>query len=209
MESAAAEPNAEEAAGETEAPAGEARAGEAPGPVDESEGSKRLNLFSVTMEQAVEKLLKGASFKRFAECYKPVHEILPQFTHSVHKQLVFQLQTSIREGIRQISEDGLFERALPKLDQLERESEARTVPAWRPTGSPAKDLRPHLVPCYLQQREYLQLKLKKAEAENAALAQDVLQGRKHIQTLEQLQNDQSHVWQHRHRICRQFKQSLQ
>ncbi|XP_072132310.1 polyamine-modulated factor 1 [Mobula birostris] len=177
------------------------------GQADGAGSSNRFRLFSVAMETTVQKLLEAASFKRFAECYSPIHEILPQFTHSVHKQLITQLQTSIQEEINQISEDGLFERALPKLDQLERESEARTVPAWRPTGTPAEDLRAHLVSCQLQQRQYLQLKLRKAQEENAALARDVLQGRKRVETLQQLRDDQVQAWQECNRICQKFKLS--
>ncbi|XP_059836069.1 polyamine-modulated factor 1 [Hypanus sabinus] len=181
--------------------------GSGQGQADEAGSSKRFELFSVAMETMVQKLLEAASFERFAQCYSPVHEILPQFTHSVHKQFVAQLQTSIQEEIKQISEDGLFERALPKLDQLEREAEARTVPAWRPTGTPAEDLRAHLVPCQLQQRQYLQLKLRKAQEENAALTRDVLQGRKRLENLRQLRDDRLQDWQECNRICQKFKLS--
>ncbi|XP_051901756.1 polyamine-modulated factor 1 [Pristis pectinata] len=181
----------------------------AAGAAGEAGSSKRLRLFSVVMETMVEKLLETASFERFTQCYKPVHEIQPQFTHSVYKQLVSQLQTSIREEINQISEDGLFERALPKLDQLERESEARMVQAWRPTGAPAEDLRAHLVPCQLQQRQYLQLKLKRAREENTTLAQEVLQGRRRVQDLQQLRDDQCQAWEECNCICQKLKLSWQ
>ncbi|XP_067878520.1 polyamine-modulated factor 1 [Heterodontus francisci] len=169
------------------------------------EASKRLKLFSAAMETTLEKLLETASFERFAESYKPVYKVQPQLTHSVYKQLVSQLQTSIQEEINQISEDGLFERALPKLDDLERESESRSEPAWRPTGSPAVDLQRHLVPYQLQQRDYLRLKLKRAKDENAALAQSVLWGRGRIKALQQVQEERCQQWQQCSELCRQFK----
>ncbi|XP_067831947.1 polyamine-modulated factor 1 [Heptranchias perlo] len=169
------------------------------------EGSKRLKLFSAAMETTMEKMLETASFERFAQSYKPVYKIQPQFTHSVYKQLITQLQTSMQEEINQISEDGLFERALPKLDQLERESEGRSEPAWRPTGSPADDLRSHLVPYQLQQCQYLRLKVKRAKEENAALAQSVLQGRGRIAKLQGLRDQRCQAWQECNKICRQFE----
>ncbi|XP_041035716.1 polyamine-modulated factor 1 [Carcharodon carcharias] len=171
----------------------------------QAEGSKRLKLFSAAMETTVEKLLEAASFDRFAECFKPVYKVQPQFTHSVYKQLISQLQTSIQEEVNQISEDGLFERALPKLDQLERESEARSEPAWRPTGCPAVDLQKHLVPYLLQQRDYLRLKLKRAKEENAALAQSVIQGRNRVEALGRLRDERCQRWQECTELCRQFQ----
>ncbi|XP_078390151.1 polyamine-modulated factor 1 [Cetorhinus maximus] len=171
----------------------------------QAEGSKRLKLFSAAMETTVEKLLETASFDRFAECFKPVYKVQPQFMHSVYKQLISQLQTSIQEEVNQISEDGLFERALPKLDQLERESEARTEPAWRPTGCPAVDLQKHLVPYLLQQRDYLRLKLKRAKEENAALAQSVVQGRNRVEALGRLRDQRCQRWQECTELCRQFQ----
>ncbi|XP_043539955.1 polyamine-modulated factor 1 [Chiloscyllium plagiosum] len=167
--------------------------------------SKRLRLFKAAIDTTVEKLLETASFERFAQCFQPVYKIQPQFTHSVYKQLISQLQTSIQEEVSQISEDGLFERALPKLDQLERESEARTDPAWRPTGSPAVDLRTHLVPYLLQQRDYLRLKLKRAKEENAALAQSVLEGRSRVESLVRVRDEQCQRWQQCTELCRQFQ----
>ncbi|XP_055521734.1 polyamine-modulated factor 1 [Leucoraja erinacea] len=149
------------------------------------------------------------SFERFAHCYEPVHKLQPQFTLGVHKQLVAQLQTSITEEIKQISEDGLFERALPKLDQLERESANRTTQAWRPTGSPGRDLQAHLVRCSLRQREYLRLKLRRAKEENAALAGDVLHGRQRVCAQQKLIQERSDAWQECDRICQKYKLSLQ
>ncbi|XP_048476271.1 polyamine-modulated factor 1 [Rhincodon typus] len=115
------------------------------------------------------------------------------------------LETARQEEVHQISEDGLFERALPKLDQLERESEARTEPAWRPTGSPAVDLQTHLVPYLLQQRDYLRVKLKRVKEENAALAESVLQGRNRVESLVRVRDEQYQRWQECTELCRQFQ----
>ncbi|XP_078064033.1 polyamine-modulated factor 1 [Mustelus asterias] len=170
-----------------------------------AEESKRLKLFSVAMETTLEKLLETASFERFSKCFEAVYELHPQFTQSVYKQLISQLQNSIQEEVRQISEDGLFERALPKLDQLEEDSEERSEPAWRPSGSPATDVQRHLVPYRQQQRDYLRLKLKRAKEENAALAQSVLSGRERIEALARCRDEQCQRWQECTELCRQFQ----
>ncbi|XP_038643206.1 polyamine-modulated factor 1 [Scyliorhinus canicula] len=158
------------------------------------------------METTRERLLETASFERFSECYKPVYKIMGErFMRGLYQQLITELQRSIQAEVSQISEHGQFERALPKLDKLEQESEARSEPAWRPTGSPEVDIKRHLVPYLLKHREYVRLKLERAKDENAALAQSVTQGRDRVKALAGLRDEHAKQWQKCTDLCRQFQ----
>ncbi|GCB81107.1 hypothetical protein scyTo_0023267, partial [Scyliorhinus torazame] len=74
--------------------------------------------------------LQFTHFERFSECYKPVYKIMGErFMRGLYQQLITELQRSIQAEVSEISEHGQFERALPKLDKMEQESEARSEPA--------------------------------------------------------------------------------
>lgn len=65
----------------------------------------------------------------------------------------------------------------------------------RPSGIPEKDLRSVTVPCLLRQRDALQRRLQRQEAENRQLADAVLAGRRQVQELQLQGQARWQTWQ--------------
>uniref|UniRef100_V9LAG0 Polyamine-modulated factor 1 n=1 Tax=Callorhinchus milii TaxID=7868 RepID=V9LAG0_CALMI len=199
----------EAAAGSGDPQTAAAAASAVPGDaLTEEPSTRRLRVFRAAMEKMLERVVESAGFESFTEAYQPVYELQPEFTRAVHRQIISQMQSSIRDEINQISDEGLLERALPRLDQLEKDSEARAEPGWRPTGDPHRDLRSHLGPYLEQQRNYLRLKVRKAKEENASLAQAVLQGRERITRLDTECKERLGKWLAINEICNQCEQQF-
>ncbi|KAG9469950.1 hypothetical protein GDO78_019261, partial [Eleutherodactylus coqui] len=111
--------------------------------------------------------------------------------------------------IQEIKDEGNLEALLDSLDKLEREAGSKTDLQWRPSGIPEEDVRSHLVPYLLQQREYLCRILKKKEQENARLAQSVLAGREKIDEMRREIERRQQAWQNLSRSQRELIVSIQ
>ncbi|KAG8449900.1 hypothetical protein GDO86_016539 [Hymenochirus boettgeri] len=188
-------------------------ADETPGPSQESEPApaenpSRLLIFNTLVDKFLEGLVEAGSYQRFARCYKKFYRLQPEMTRSIYDQFVFQLQTSIKEEIQEIKDEGNLEMLLDSLDKME-ETGDRTDLAWRPSGVPEEDLRSHLVPYLLQQRSYLRKLLKEREEENAKLAQSVLLGRKRIEEMQQEIERRKQAWQELSKSQRELILSIQ
>ncbi|XP_053330872.1 polyamine-modulated factor 1 [Spea bombifrons] len=149
------------------------------------QGPQRLLIFNTLMDKFLEGLVEAGSYQRFARCYRRFYKVQPEITRSIYDQFVSQLQESIKDEIQEIKNEGNLEELLDSLDRMEMEAGDVSALAWRPSGIPEEDLRSHLVPYLLQQREYLRKGLKERTEENAKLAQSVLAGRKKIQDMQQ------------------------
>lgn len=79
------------------------------------------------------------------------------------------------------------------------EGKDRKETAWRPSGIPEKDLRSTMVPYFLQQRDILQRRVQKQEAENRQLAEAVLAGRRQVEELQLQGQARQQAWQALHR----------
>ncbi|KAM4604544.1 polyamine-modulated factor 1-like, partial [Discoglossus pictus] len=135
------------------------------------------------------------SYQRFARCYRRFYKFQPEITRSIYDQFVSQLQTSIKDEIQEIIDEGNLEALLNSLDNLEKEAGGKTDLEWRPCGIPEEDLRSHLVPYLLQQREYFRKILKERVEENAKMAQAVLAGRERIEQMQQEIEKRKKAWQ--------------
>ncbi|XP_076015603.1 polyamine-modulated factor 1 [Genypterus blacodes] len=156
-------------------------------PSEEGEARwSRLKLFNKVMQKSLEKFMDHVSFNRFASTFRPLYKQNPQMMESIHKQFIEELQNSIKEDISRLIEEGRLECKLNELDKLESAAKNNPEPAWRPSGVPEQDLCAFLMPYYQKQEAYLRLQLKKIQAENAALAQNVQSGRESITQSENL-----------------------
>ncbi|XP_040268160.1 polyamine-modulated factor 1 [Bufo bufo] len=171
--------------------------------------SGRLLLFNTMVEKFLEGLIEGGSYQRFARCYRRFYNVQPEITRSIYDQFVSQLHASINAEIQEIKDEGSLEALLESLDKLEREAKTKTDPQWRPSGIPEEDVRSHLVPYLLQQREYLRRLLKEKQQENARLAQSVLAGREKIEEMRREIERRKQAWQSLSQSQRELILSIQ
>ncbi|XP_007641724.1 polyamine-modulated factor 1 isoform X3 [Cricetulus griseus] len=138
-------------------------------------------------------------YERFTNCYKHFHQLDPEVTKWVYDKFVAQLQTSIREEISEIKEEGNLEAVLNSLDKIVEEGKAHGEPAWRPSGIPEKDLCSVMAPYFLQQRNTLCHRVQKQEAKNQELADAVLAGRRQVEEMQQQVQALRQAWQALHK----------
>ncbi|XP_018421699.1 PREDICTED: polyamine-modulated factor 1-like [Nanorana parkeri] len=155
----------------------------------------RLLIFNTLVDKFLEGLVETGSYERFARCYKKFYKLQPELTRGIYDQFVAQLHSSIKAEVQEIKEEGNLEALLDSLDRMEKDSAAMTDLQWRPSGVPEEDVRDHLVPYLLQQREYLRKLVAERERENAKLARSVLAGRKKIEEMQQEIQRRQQVWQ--------------
>ncbi|XP_032319941.1 polyamine-modulated factor 1 isoform X1 [Camelus ferus] len=177
----------------------------------------RVKLFDTMVDTFLQKLVASGSYRRFTDCYKRFYQLQPEMTQRIYDKFITQLQTSIRsftstlshcrmglvqqqnDEISEIKEEGNLEAVLNALDVIVEEGKDRREPAWRPSGIPEKDLRSTLVPYFLQQRDALQRRVQKQEAENRQLADAVLAGRRQVEELQLQVQARQQAWQALHR----------
>ncbi|XP_037681673.1 solute carrier family 25 member 44 isoform X2 [Choloepus didactylus] len=147
-------------------------------------------------------------YQRFTDCYKRFYQLQPEVTQRIYDKFITQLQTSIRDEISEIKEEGNLEAVLNALDKIVEEGKERKEPAWRPSGIPKEDLRSTMVPYFLQQRDTLQRRVQKQEAENRRLGDAVLAGRRQVEELQQQVQAQQQAWQALHREQRELAATL-
>lgn len=125
-------------------------------------------------------------------------------TQRIYDKFVAQLQTSIREEISEIKEEGNLEAVLNSLDKIIEEGRERGEPAWRPSGIPEKDLCSVMAPYFLKQQDTLCHQVRKQEAKNQELADAVLAGRRQVEELQQQVRALQQTWQALHREQREL-----
>ncbi|XP_065400756.1 polyamine-modulated factor 1 isoform X2 [Macaca fascicularis] len=145
-----------------------------------------------------------ANYQRFTDCYKRFYQLQPDITQRIYDKFIAQLQTSIREEISDIKEEGNLEAVLNALDKIVEEGKDRKEPAWRPSGIPEKDLHSVMAPYFLQQRDTLRRHVHKQEAENQQLADAVLAGRRQVEELQLQVQARQQAWQALHREQREL-----
>ncbi|XP_059946721.1 polyamine-modulated factor 1 isoform X5 [Mesoplodon densirostris] len=159
----------------------------------------RVKLFDTMVDTFTQKLVAAGSYQRFTDCYKCFYQLQPEMTQRIYDKFVTQLQTSIQEEISEIKAEGNLEAVLNALDVIVEGSKDCEQPAWRPSGIPEKDLRSTVVPYFLQQRDALQRRVQKQEAENRQLADAVLAGRRQVEELQLQGQARQQAWQALHR----------
>ncbi|TEA28923.1 hypothetical protein DBR06_SOUSAS27810051 [Sousa chinensis] len=159
----------------------------------------RVKLFDTMVDTFIQKLVAAGSYQRFTDCYKCFYQLQPEMTQRIYDKFVTQLQTSIQEEISEIKAEGNLEAVLNALDAIVEGSKDCEEPAWRPSGIPEKDLCSAVVPYFLQQRDALQRRVQKQEAENRQLADAVLAGRRQVEELQLQGQARQQAWQALHR----------
>ncbi|XP_061039285.1 polyamine-modulated factor 1 isoform X1 [Eubalaena glacialis] len=159
----------------------------------------RVKLFDTMVDTFLQKLVAAGSYQRFTDYYKCFYQLQPEMTQRIYDKFVTQLQTSIQEEISEIKAEGNLEAVLNALDAIVEESKDCKEPAWRPSGIPEKDLRSAVMPYFLQQRDALQRRVQKQEAENRQLADAVLAGRRQVEELQLQGQARQQAWQALHR----------
>ncbi|KAM8921053.1 polyamine-modulated factor 1-like [Pelodytes ibericus] len=191
---------------------------EVAGPDTEAPGSsqqpkpgapQRTLIFNTLIDKFLEGMVEAGSYQRFARCYRRFYKLQPEITRSIYDQFVAQLQSSIRDEIEEIKSEGNLELLLDSLDKLEKEADGQATLGWRPSGIPEEDVRSHLVPYLLQQRDYLRKVLKEQVDENAKLAQSVLAGRKRIEDMQEEIKKRQQAWQELSKAQREMVLSVQ
>ncbi|XP_048212453.1 polyamine-modulated factor 1 isoform X2 [Perognathus longimembris pacificus] len=155
----------------------------------------RVKLLDTMVDTFLQKLVATGSYERFTDCYKHFYQLQPEMTQRIYDKFITQLQTSIREEISEIKEEGNLEAVLNSLDKIVEEGKDHKGPAWRPSGIPEKDLCSALAPYFLQQRNTLQRQVQKQKAKNKELADTVLAGRRQVEELQQLVKARQQAWQ--------------
>ncbi|KFO24896.1 Polyamine-modulated factor 1 [Fukomys damarensis] len=145
----------------------------------------RVKLLDTMVDTFLQKLVAAGSYQRFADCYEHLHRLQPETTQRIHDKFITQLQASIREEISEIKEEGNLETVLNSLDKIVEDGKNHKGPAWRPSGTPERDLCSVLAPYFLQQRDTLRRHVQKQEARNQELAEAVLAGRRQVEALQQ------------------------
>ncbi|XP_073897082.1 polyamine-modulated factor 1 isoform X3 [Macaca fascicularis] len=155
----------------------------------------RVKLLDTMVDTFLQKLVAAGSYQRFTDCYKRFYQLQPDITQRIYDKFIAQLQTSIREEISDIKEEGNLEAVLNALDKIVEEGKDRKEPAWRPSGIPEKDLHSVMAPYFLQQRDTLRRHVHKQEAENQQLADAVLAGRRQVEELQLQVQARQQAWQ--------------
>ncbi|XP_012514059.1 PREDICTED: polyamine-modulated factor 1 isoform X1 [Propithecus coquereli] len=164
----------------------------------------RVKLLDTMVDTFLQKLVAAGSYQRFTDCYKRFYQLQPEMTQRIYDKFITQLQASIREEISEIKEEGNLEAVLNALDKIVEEGKARNEPAWRPSGIPEKDLHSAMAPYFLQQRDTLQRRVQKQEAENRQLADAVVAGRRQVEELQLQVQARQQAWQALHREQREL-----
>ncbi|XP_032116520.1 polyamine-modulated factor 1 isoform X1 [Sapajus apella] len=159
----------------------------------------RVKLLDTMVDTFLQKLVAAGSYQRFTDCYKRFYQLQPEMTQRIYDKFIAQLQTSIRDEISEIKEEGNLEAVLNALDKIVEEGKDRKEPAWRPSGIPEKDLHSAMAPYFQQQRDTLQRHVQKQEAENQQLADAVLAGRRELEELQLQVQARQQAWQALHR----------
>ncbi|XP_006113971.1 polyamine-modulated factor 1 [Pelodiscus sinensis] len=173
---------------------GEVAAGGAASLPAQEEDPGRGQLFNTVVDAFLEKLVAAGSYQRFANCYHRFYKLQPEMTRSIYDQFISQLQTSIREEIHEIKEEGNLEELFTSMDKIVEGAKKREEPAWRPSGIPEEDIRSAMVPYLLKHQSYLRKALKEKEEENRKLAESVLAGRERISELQQQIQSRKQAW---------------
>ncbi|GAB1287705.1 Polyamine-modulated factor 1 [Apodemus speciosus] len=173
--------------------------GSAPEAVPGDTTISRVKLLDTIVDTFLQKLVADRSYERFTTCYKPFHQLNPEMTRWIYDKFVAQLQTSIREEISDIKEEGNLEAVLNSLDKIIEEGKDHGEPAWRPSGVPEKDLCSVMAPYFLKQQETLCRQVRKQEAKNQELAAAVLAGRRQVEELQRQVQALQRTWQALHR----------
>ncbi|XP_028609198.1 polyamine-modulated factor 1 isoform X2 [Grammomys surdaster] len=164
----------------------------------------RVKLLDTIVDTFLQKLVADRSYERFTTCYKHFHQLNPEVTKWIYDKFVAQLQTSIREEISEIKEEGNLEAVLNSLDKIIEEGKDHGEPAWRPSGIPEKDLCSVMAPYFLKQQDTLCRQVRKQEAKNQELADAVLAGRRQVEELQQQVQALQQTWQALHREQREL-----
>ncbi|XP_003795310.1 polyamine-modulated factor 1 [Otolemur garnettii] len=173
-------------------------------PVPPGATVSRVKLLDTIVDTFLQKLVAAGSYQRFTDCYKHFYRLQPEMTQRIYDKFITQLQTSIREEVSEIKEEGNLEAVLNALDKIVEEGKAQKEPAWRPSGIPEMDLHSTIAPYFLQQRDTLQRCVQKQEAENRQLADAILAGRKQVEELQLQIQARQEAWQALHREQREL-----
>ncbi|XP_055481527.1 polyamine-modulated factor 1 isoform X2 [Psammomys obesus] len=164
----------------------------------------RVKLLDTIVDTFLQKLVAARSYERFTSCYKHFYQLNPEVTRRVYDKFVAQLQTSIREEISEIKQEGNLEAVLNSLDKIVEEGKDHGEPAWRPSGIPEMDLCSVMAPYLLKQQDTLCRRVRKQEAKNQELADAVVVGRRQVEELEQQVQVLQQAWQALHREQREL-----
>ncbi|KAM6167405.1 polyamine-modulated factor 1-like [Erethizon dorsatum] len=193
-----------EANSPSEAAAEEKLGGPSPESVPPGTTISRVKLLDTMVNTFLQKLVAAGSYQRFTDCYKHFHQLQPEMTQRIYDKFVTQLQASIQEEISEIKEEGNLETVLNSLDKIVEDGKNRKEPAWRPSGTPEKDLCSILAPYFLQQRDTLRRHVQKQEGKNQELAEAVLAGRRQVEELQRQVQARQQAWQALHRERREL-----
>ncbi|XP_061461814.1 polyamine-modulated factor 1 [Rhineura floridana] len=155
----------------------------------------REQLFDFMIDLFLQKTEEAGSYHRFVKCYSRLYRAQPELTKCVYNQFICHLQTSVREEIQELKEEGNLSVLFGSLDDLVEGAKQREMPTWRPSGIPEEDARSAVVPYLLKQRRFLQKALKEKEEASEKLAQTVLAGRNRIADLQEEIKKRKEEWQ--------------
>ncbi|XP_045217527.2 polyamine-modulated factor 1 isoform X6 [Macaca fascicularis] len=93
----------------------------------------RVKLLDTMVDTFLQKLVAAGSYQRFTDCYKRFYQLQPDITQRIYDKFIAQLQTSIREEISDIKEEGNLEAVLNALDKIVEEGKDRKEPACNGT----------------------------------------------------------------------------
>ncbi|NWY71661.1 PMF1 factor, partial [Erithacus rubecula] len=90
----------------------------------------RAEVFGTVVDTFLEKLVAAGSYQKFVSCYRSFYKLQPQLTKSIYDQFISQLQTSIKEEIQEVKNEGNLEGLFSSLDKIVEEAKDREEPAW-------------------------------------------------------------------------------
>lgn len=125
---------------------------------------KLHSAFNTTCEKFVSSIRFSRMKKKFAEIYKENPETLK----NLHEQLSLQLKRSISEDLDELCKEHGIDFLLNSLEIIKKNQEFSDH-SWRPSGNCEEDLRDHIYPLKMKQKEALQAVLTKLMTSNEEL----------------------------------------
>uniref|UniRef100_UPI0035902D49 polyamine-modulated factor 1 n=1 Tax=Myxine glutinosa TaxID=7769 RepID=UPI0035902D49 len=171
--------------------------------VDAREGSSKSSRFELmrdAIRKALEKMLKSGKYKHFAKAYSAHTKNNPHSLKNIHDFFIRELQNNILKEIDMVLQAEMIEELLGKLDKLEEAAAGSGKSMWRPSGEPAEDFLPHLLPYKHLECQKLKLEVRDIEQNATELARNVVQGRERVQELKKQLDVRQQRWKNLHSL---------
>ncbi|XP_077998238.1 uncharacterized protein LOC144451308 [Glandiceps talaboti] len=145
----------------------------------ETDGKSMFRLREALDKTVVKCMEKTSRYSLYAHTYKFAHRNNPKLLKSTIRQLNENLEASVKTEFEVMMKEENIVSLCNRLDKAVDETPVpeEAKPAWRPSGSPEKDLHAHIMLTKLKEKENLQKELEELEKSSLKI-QEVFNARK-------------------------------